>query len=1202
MTKEELYGKELEVDAIENKEAEVALPDKELIQEPKRKEKNFTDDQKKAIEFIDKDMLVSASAGSGKTTVMVEKIIRYLETGGINEGDTQSNEEGKKGDITRVIVLTFTRASAADMKEKLTKELSDAIRKGVKEASHFRKQLDNLPFAYIGTIDSICGQIYKKYFEELGTTPKLDMLDAEESKLMMSKAIDTVLARKIEENDNDFQRLADLYSNAKSLSGLKETLEIILKSLSAQESPNVFIENAIAEANKPLLECKAVKDAVNRYKEKFTRLLSHYDALSAELGAISDFPAKRQQKAKDVLAGVISPISSIAHATDETIFDAVSGAKVSDFGLPKNLEPECVNFIQRLVFFVEKVIKEIEKAQKLFNKPLAESIKEDDEGRDLVANLLGIVKEIRAEYAELKREEGKTDFEDVERYALQILQNEAKRKEFSEGIDYIFLDEYQDTNGLQEAIFGKIARDNVFMVGDIKQAIYGFREADPQIFLRKYELYKASISGENVPLNKNFRSDQEILGFVDNVFGEIMTPEFGGIDYKNGHAFGDAGLKPNKNGPDPKVEVAVYPEKRASYDALTEVYSVKNGAKATVKAKDKDLYIANKILEIVGKDYVTVENKKTGEDETRPIRYGDICVLYRSTTNTPSLLKIFDEYKIPYLAEGIEGKSARTDIDNVNSFLRIVDNFRQDHYLTGAMLSQIGGFDERELAEIRSANYDNLEFFHEAVLAYEGKLKIKIDDFLNRVDRYRKLSALVDVPTLIEQIMTESGYLSSLLAQGRHSRIEAYNCYVHLLRAKKFAKDLPAYVDFLDSGIEIDMPVLSHGDNAVKIMTMHKSKGLEFPIVFIARAEANSNTKWKNQSLVLDSDYGIGTKFFEEQGGTATKTTRRMAIETAIEKKQSDEALRLMYVAFTRAKYRLYVVGSPQNLNETGVPNLYVEPEDKTSFLGWVVAAAERNSAITLTKSPALDALDKEDDNDGLKSYEDGEPIFFDTYSCLESTTRSNKYTVTELNKESIRDAESIMARGEELFSDEPIKFNKKSSSETQSIEKGIAYHKVMEEIDFNLSSQEEIRNFIGELEKAETIPEGFVEANVIEKVFNTVIKGRSFRDRARAGKCLREQEFLYYAPIKTLAPVAEIFRDSALEDKTLVQGVMDLVIEGDENMLVDYKVSESHTDALIRRYKAQMEIYALAYEEITGRKLAHKVIVVLNRGEVIEF
>ena len=1177
----------------------VELYGKELAQEIKREEKKFTADQKKAIKFIDKDMLVSASAGSGKTTVMVEKIIRYLETGGISEdykdGDKQLKKE--KGDITKVIVLTFTRASASDMKEKLTQELSGAIRRGVADAEHFKKQLEKLPFAYIGTIDSICGQIYKRYFEELGTTPKLDMLDAEESQLFIDKAIETVLVNKIEAGDKDLQKLAELYANAKSLSGLKETLELILRSLSTQEYPNLFMENALAEANKPLLECKAVKNAIEHCKVKFTRLLSHYDNLNEELATVIFAEDKLEQKMKEVLARVIDPISSIAHATEEGIFDAVINAKVSSFKMPSNVEPECEDFCQKVVFFIEKVIKEIEKAQKLFAKPLEESKKEDELSSELVAKLLNVVKEIRATYAELKREEGKTDFEDVERYALEILQNETKRKEFSESIDYIFLDEYQDTNRLQEAIFRKIARDNVFMVGDIKQAIYRFREADPQIFLNKYELYKASVGGENVPLNKNFRSDQEVLSFVDKVFGEIMTPEFGGIDYKNGHAFGEAGLTPYKNGPDPKVEVAVYPQKRNSYDPLKEVYSVKNGAKADVSDKEKDLYIANKILEIVGKDQVTVKDKATGKDVTRPIKYGDICVLYRSTKNTPSLLKIFDEYKIPYFAEGIEGKSTRTDIDYINSYLRIIDNFRQDHYLASAMLSQIGGFDEAELAEIRSKNYDNLEFFHEAVLAYDGDevLKGKINAFQTAVGRYKKLSALVDVPALIEQIMTETGYLSFLLAKGKTSRIEAYNAYVHLLRAKKFAKDLPSYIDFLDSGIKIDIPVLARGENAVSVMTMHKSKGLEFPIVFIARAEGESNTEGLNKSLVLDSECGVGTKFFEEASGTESKTTRRLAIERAICKKQDDEALRLMYVAFTRAKYRLYVVGSAK-LNEKGVSNIYSEPEDKTSFIEWILSARERNSEIEVVNSPSLDGLVKREEVGEGSEYEGGDPLFFDLYPYLESATRSNKYTVTELNKGATVDAEEIAVMGEAWTSAEHVKVDKKSSSVTQSIEKGIAYHKVMEEIDFNIGGEDEIRELIATLERDNVIKKDVVDANIIKKVLQVKIGGKTFQERARMGKCKREQEFLYYAPVK------ELFEGSSVEDKTLVQGVMDLIVEGDENMLVDYKVSGSTSEEIKNRYAEQIKLYAQAYEKITGRKLARKVIVVLNRGEVIEF
>ncbi len=1126
--------------------------------------------QKEAIKFIDRDMLVSASAGSGKTTVMVEKILKYLE----------------KGSITRIVVLTFTRASAADMREKLTERLSSFVRQGGEDAEHYREQLNLLPFAYIGTIDSICGQIYKRYFEELGVSPKLDMLDAEESQTLMSKAIDKVFADRIDAEDEDFQFLAYLYSNAKSLEGLKEALDVILKSLSAQEYPNVFIENAISEAGKPFLESRAVKTEIARCRNAFKSLEDAVFDLYREVKE-SEFPEKRIEKAFAKLDEIEDARSSIAHATDETIFDAVTNAHVKGMKLPQNLEYECVEFFQKLVFLNARVVREIDRAKELFGKPLETCQKEDLEGQELVKKLLGVVKEIRATYAELKREEGKADFEDVERYALAILQNETKRKEFSEGIDYIFLDEYQDTNRLQEAIFKKIARDNVFMVGDVKQAIYGFREADPQIFLSKYELYKADVAGKNVLLNQNFRSDQKILSFTDQVFSEVMTADFGGIDYKSGHAFGDAGLDVQANGPNPIVEVAVFPRPASvRNEADTTIYSVKNGEKKEVQEKAQDLYIADRIMSMVGKDLV--RDKKTGKD--RPIRYGDICVLYRTTTKVPSLIKIFEECKIPYFAEGVEGQSGSMDVDAVNGYLRIVDNLRQDKYLVGAMLSGLGGFNEKELAEVRAQNYDSVESFHEALLAYEGALKVKIDDFLGRVNKYRKLSALVDVPTLIEQIMTESGYLSALLAEGKTSRIETYNSYVHLLRTKKFAKDLPTYIDFLDSGIKIEIPVLAHGENAVTIMTVHKSKGLEFPVVFVARTESALNKKSGKQAIVLDSEYGVGINFFEEKEGVTTKTTRRLAIERAIYKKQNDEALRLMYVAFTRAKYRLYITGSA-NVNDTGVADVYLSPEEKTSFLGWVLAAAERNNAIEITKNPTLNVLKEGGELNLSESYEGGEPLFFTPYPYLESTVLSNKYTVTGLNREARKEDDERLLESVEFGEEIHKESSNKSSLETQSIEKGIAYHKVMEEIDFNIRSESAIGAFVKGLEDAGSIPCGVVDAKIIKKVLD-----HPLFDVARKGKCLREQEFLYYAPI------SDLFSGVTASDKTLVQGIMDLVVEGEENMLLDYKVSDSPVASLKSRYATQIALYAKAYEEMTGRKLAKKAVFVLNRGEVIEF
>ena len=1114
----------------------------------------FTNQQKQALAFNDNNMLVSASAGSGKTTVMVRKILDYLE----------------RGSITKIIVLTFTKASAGDMREKLTKELSALIRKEGEHADHYREQLRLMPFAYIGTIDSVCGQIYKRYFEELGLSPTLEMLDAEESKSLRSIAIDEVFLRRIKEEDEDFNELALLYANAKSFKGLKETVEILLNFLSAQENPDEYLNFAIEEAQKPFLESKAIRAEMSEVRRKFGHLGDFLFNLECDLNRLGIAPKDRQACEKKL--NELNDIrSDIVHCNEEEFCNLISSIAVKVSMPPQTkAEGEYAIFLKKLGNANTRMKKMLAKAKELFGKSLSECEAEDALGQGLVIKLLQIVKEIRLQHQEFKKEENKSDFEDVERYVLRIFENDTICKEFSEGIDHIFLDEYQDTNRLQEAIFQKIARNNRFLVGDLKQAIYGFREADPQIFQELLELYKNGKAGENVPLSVNFRSDQKILTFVDDVFSEVMTYDFGGIDYKEHSTFGEEGLPKNTNGAEPLVEVAVFtPEDRARAESDTEIYSVKKGRRKNKGDKECDLYVADKIEEMVGNHPITDKN---GE---RKIKYSDICVLYRTKTHVQSLTKVFEERGIPYVLEGMEGLSGSRDLDAINCYLRAVDNFRQDKYLVGAMLSYVGGFNEAELAEIRAHDYSS-EFFHEAVMNYEGALKDKVDYFFEKLERHRKLSALLDVPTLIGTIMTESGYVSALLAEGKNARIAIYNSFIQTLRSKKFAKSLSAYIEFLDSEVEMELPSSGAPLDAVTIMTVHRSKGLEFPVVFVARVETSLNKKSGKQPLVLDSAYGIGINVFDDNKESTTKSARRVAIENAIYLKQNVEALRLMYVAFTRAKYRLYVVGS-KNVDPSEEYDGLELPSEKESFMDWVVFASKKNPGVRLCIDPQVNKEKKEAREGDSELIRRAKPLDFEGYEYAGSTAISNKYTVTGLNTQSY----------------EPEEVAYIPTLGSQSIQKGVAYHKVMELIDFNLRSEEEIGAFIKSLEEQKTIESGVVEARVIAKGV-----AHPLFDKARGGNCLREQEFIYYAPASEVLGVEGVGK----EDRVLVQGIMDLVIEGEENILVDYKVSGSPIEELRVRYGKQIALYARAYEEMTGKVLHKKAVFVLNRGVVIEF
>ena len=1173
----------------------------EVLVATSSKKKSFTEEQLRALDITNKNMLVSASAGSGKTTVMVERILEYLKQDE-KQDEKQGEKKGEKqGEITSLIILTFTKASANDMREKITEKLASLIRRGDENAEHYRKQLSQMPFAYIGTIDSVCGQIYKRYFEVLGGSPVLEMMDKEESNSLRAKAIDAIFNERILEGDADFNEIADLFSNAKSFDKLRETIEVLLNFLSAQEYPDKYLEFALEEARTPLMKSKAIIDAIKGIQSKLGKMESLLYGNTAQaskekllnletefknLEGLESKYAKQARKKLDELNDVITKLK-----VDPSLFcEMVNGLKMKENMPNANLtDVEYTKFHKKLGALNTSVKKLIEEGKELFSKSLAECEQEDKIGQDLVLKLIQIVKDIRQRHIEYKLEENKNDFEDVERKVLRIFENEKICGEFSKSIKHIFCDEFQDTNRLQEAIFTKIANHNRYLVGDLKQAIYGFREADSDIFQGLQDDYDSGKDGDNRILSKNFRSSQKILTFVDDVFSEIMTPSFGGVDYANKMRFGKAGLPQGTNGPYPVVEGIIFtPEKDEGRNVDTHVYSVKNGRKDIKKEYYGDRYIADKISAMVGSDLVA--DKEGG---VRPIKYSDICILYRSKKHVGTLTKLFDSRGIPYVAEGMEGKSGSRDIDAINSYLCTIDNYKQDKHLVCAMLSYMGGFNEEELAEIRKNDYES-EFFHNAldkyISDYDDALAKKVKAFFDRVNGYKQLSALVDVPTLIGQITTETGYISALMAEGKTARIATYNSFIQTLRTKRFAKSLQAYVEFLESGVEMELPTPSASGDAVTIMTIHRSKGLEFPVVFVARMDTPISKESGKKEVVLDSTYGIGVKAFDSDNSSSKKGPRRVAIEKNIFFKQSLEELRLMYVAFTRAKYRLYLVGN-MNVDLSPDTDLLESPADQKSFMGWVAYAKRRNPNIPLIQTKPgeypYSNLSKPNET-RLSTWNEtsnAPKLEFGSYRHSLSTAISNKYTVTGINSHTKNDEKDTRI----------------PSLGAQSIQKGVAYHKVMELIDFNLRLESEIKDFVSSLEKSGTIEKEQVDALNVCKGIN-----HALFDLARKGKCLREQEFIYYAPASIVLSYDEELSDAQKEildeDRVLIQGVMDLVIEGEENVLIDYKVSDASESTLRARYRTQIELYAKAYEEMTGRKIHKKAIFVLNRGEVVEF
>lgn len=1093
--------------------------------------------QDKALEFTDGNMLVSASAGSGKTTVMVEKIRRYLTRG---------------GSLKRLVVVTFTRASAEDMKEKIELELKELIRRTGDE--RYKAELRALPIAYIGTVDSLCSAVYKKYFEEAGGPPSFKMLEEDEKEELLREASDAVLQEKLASGDAAFERFIHYYAGLDPSAGFYSTVRTVFDYLDTRRDPGEFFGTALKNAALPFDERPAVRYLVDAFRGKLQALLGEigYWYHRTEL-----CPPKRTEALKSLLSGLETTLAPLAGSGVRELFERLEGVDLPRKpSVHASYKGEERAHFEAVAGYIDRVNSAVKDAKTLFTD--YETSKSDDDAVEKDARtVLESVKSVAEVYYELKLKEGAFDFSDVERLALKILSDPVRAKEFREEIDYIFFDEYQDVNPLQEAIIAAISRDNVFMVGDVKQSVYRFRHAEPKLFLKRYGEYADGKKGKNVPLNMNFRSAQPILDFSDRLFSKIMTPAFGGVDYDSEARFNEAGLDiPPLSFR--SVAVRLFDKPASEEKEFPPFYTVAEGESASEEADPEAEFVADDILGSVGREEIPCKGG------FRKLCFSDIAVLVRDKNVAARFAKEFDKRGIPYDSESA-ALADTGDVEQLTAFLKIIDNPFQDYPLAAAMTSTGGGFTESELYEL--ARTGEGEFFYERALSAKASpVKEKFDNFMNEIARYRKLSHAASVPALINAIASERGFIRAMASSPK--RLQFYNSFLKHISLREYAADLGRFLKRVGEGSVF--PGGSATGTGVNILTIHKSKGLEFPSVYVTAVDKNFKFNERRAAVVPDGELGLGLKVFDDELRTAARTLSGIAIErkTTFESKQ--EEARLAYVAVTRARYRLRVTGYNKKDFKT-------YPEEATSVLDWLKQAAEEDAVLNgLIESGVYESRPTTGTESGDEKEASSEPVvtFFE-YPYALATKVANKYTVTALNA------------ADESERDE-LECQHTPSLDTQDAEKGILYHKIMEKVDLTSDSEEAACR---ELERLKA--EGIDTLDMTAKALSEILSLPVF-DGIEGAEVLREKPFIYSLPARKVL-------ETDCSDNILVQGVIDLAILGKETVLVDYKVSGASEKTLKARYAKQMELYSEALYEATGRYPDRRYIVLLNRKRAIE-
>lgn len=899
----------------------------------------WTPQQLNAIETRNKNLLVSAAAGSGKTAVLVERIIRLVAE--------------ERVPIDQMLIVTFTNAAAGEMKERIQKNLQRIRKQYLQEQDQEKidktfieflgRQIQNVPRASISTVHSFCIQVLRDYFAEAGIDPAFKLLNESYGEILKNQAIEKALEERYNNKTPEFYALAESYGGRKNDKDLIELAMSIDNFVQAQPYPQKWLEDQL-EFYKNLAEQMTNQEALEYFMksqlgDKFKEIIDQL--LERAKTALEEAVALAENVSKD-----ISPLPQIENIVPElevvkellkitknqgmaVFFEAVSDQDFGShfqrlkFGRGEKYKAykEVSEQIKNLRDLAKDIVKD--KIPKLAQALNLQNLLEDSKYLyQTMKELISLVLGYRQIYQELKMENSLLDFSDLEHMVLKILENQKVRESIQNQYQYVFFDEYQDSNLVQETIVNNIKRDtNLFFVGDVKQSIYRFRLADPTIFNEKYKQYAKEAQSDKIDLSQNFRSRKEILNFCNLIFQNIMTEKYGEVDYTNEdhHLKGDNDLGNYEDhiqlviiGKDKDDEAAESSETVSDMDLVQS----KDAAANPDLQEDISLEDYKKIqIEAL---YVAAKIKELGD---RGIDYKDMAILLRGITGKGDVFEeALSKLDIPSYVDYSSSNYDHLEIKCLLDYLRIVDNKNQDEALIGAMSWVFGGFTEEELIEIRKDSQE--PNFYQAAQSYsqkmEGPLAEKLRDFYNKLQNDAQMEKMTNLADFVWWVAENNG-LNTYISGMEDGANRLQNIKNMVAKAKEYDESEPlglfGFLRHIDSilkgkGDSTFKSTILESENVVSIMSIHKSKGLEFKVVFVCDLGKSINEMDLQKEVILHNDLGIGIKYKNSELGVQTDTAIRMAISAQKQAETISEEIRLLYVAMTRAVDRLYLVGS----------------------------------------------------------------------------------------------------------------------------------------------------------------------------------------------------------------------------------------------------------------------------------------------------
>ena len=1189
---------------------------------------SWTPEQKKVIDLRDRNILVSAAAGSGKTAVLVERIKERI------------LDPDHPVDIDEMLVVTFTNAAAAQMRDRVGIAIENELLEHPGNL-RFSQQLALVHNAQITTIDSFCLYVIRNHFHEIDLEPNFRIADEGELKLLKQDVMERLLEGKYQEADEDFLKVADIYASGRNDNGLKELLLQLYEFAQSYPWPKDWLENSIKSyqirTESDFESSDAVRGMMAYLHHVLEGILQKMDQCLA-LCEDDDGPYMYEQTIysdRTLVEGLLSGSTyrELSEAMQKMDFVRLASSRgfqgdTAKLDYVKDARADWKKLLQKGI------------QEKYFFCPLDQTIEQYGRLEKTAETLVDLTIAFMDALMEQKRKKNLVDFADLEHFALEILVDKETRqptetaKEFQNAYAEIMIDEYQDSNYVQETILRAISREsrgenNLFMVGDVKQSIYRFRLARPELFMEKYDSYTLEESkNQRIDLHKNFRSREEILDFTNDIFMQIMHKSLGNVEYDDA-----ASLYPGASYPMAEHPQMFEPLVLLADSTDEELTGLPDSDRVTMEA----MMIADEIARLMENQQVTDEES----GELRPLRYGDIVILLRSLSGyADEITSVLMDAGIPAHTASKTGYFVTTEVQTVLNYLRILDNPLQDIPLASVLRSPIGGFEEEDLAGIvigaDETSFAQTFFTRLQEHTLPGKVQEKADAFYQVYCRLREEVTDKTIHELLMDVLEWTNYkkIAAVMPGGRQrlANLEmlvekaidyegtSYRGLFHFIR---YIDQLQKYdVDFGEAEL------VSEQDDAVRIMSIHKSKGLEFPVVFVSGLGKMFNRQDTRSRMILHPGLGMGIDETDSERRLRIPSLLKRVIAGQGEQENLGEELRVLYVALTRAKEKLILTGVKKNAGEwlERMQTAFSEESTMTftdimgadSYLDWVIPAVfcygERYpvklvSAEELVLAEAeRQTTEKQLDTEEQEWNEDGSMDAFVTerlsyqYPYQAAVDMQMKYSVSELKHRAMR----ALAQKEELntvpaFLEEEIvpyvpEFMDGVADKdriSQGALRGTAVHRVLECLDFAGLNDEDLKaDVTGQITQMSADGRITKEMQELVKV-DTILPflespvGKRMREADKLGNLFREKPFVL---------------GLEEEELVLVQGIIDVFwIEGDQVIVLDYKTDRVKDAVQLHdMYEKQLELYAQALETTTGKKVMERYLYSFHLQEII--